>query len=163
MNVRPAEPGDVDALSKIWHEGWHDAHARLMPADLTHDRTLESFRERLPSMLPDASVAEESGAPVGLCVLKDDELYQLFVDRDARGLGAAQALIADAEKRLSDKGVTTAWLACAIGNDRAARFYEKCGWVRAGTQPHRAATTTGTFEMDVWRYEKQLAVGGSRA
>ena len=91
--------------------------------------------------------------------LKDDQLYQLYVDRDARGSGAAQALIADAEKRLSDKGVATAWLECAIGNDRAARFYEKCGWVRVGTQPYRAVTTTGTFEMDVWRYEKQLADG----
>ena len=159
MVIRPAEPGDVDVLSKIWHEGWHDAHARLMPVELTNDRTLESFRERLPTMLADTSVAEASGTPLGFCVLKDDELYQLYVDRDARGSGAAQALVADAEKRLADMGVATAWLACAIGNDRAARFYEKCGWVRAGTQPYRAVTTTGTFEMDVWRYEKQLALG----
>ena len=26
--------------------------------------------------------------------------------------------------RLSKGGVDTAWLACAVGNDRAARFYE---------------------------------------
>ena len=163
MQVRPAETRDVDALSKIWHEGWHDAHARLMPAELTNDRTLESFRERLPPMLADTSVAEASGAPLGFCSLKDDELYQLYVDREARGSGAAQALVADAEKRLADMGVATAWLACAIGNDRAARFYEKCGWVRAGTQPYREVTTTGTFEMDVWRYEKQLAHGDLHA
>jgi hypothetical protein len=27
--------------------------------------------------------------------------------------------------------VKTVWLACAIGNDRAARFSEKSGWRRA--------------------------------
>jgi hypothetical protein len=30
-------------------------------------------------------------------------------------------LIADAEARLAEAGIATAWLACAIGNDRAAR------------------------------------------
>ena len=159
MNIRPAEPGDVDVLSRIWHEGWHDAHARLMPTELTNDRTLESFRQRLPSMLADTSVVEPRGAPVGFCILKGDELYQLYVDRDARGSGAAQALVADAEQRLSGNGVATAWLACAIGNDRAARFYEKCGWTRAGTQRYSAVTTKGAIEMDVWRYEKHLARG----
>lgn len=156
MNVRPAEHQDVAALSTIWHEGWHDAHARLMPKELTEIRTLENFRERLPAMLPDTSVAGPSGEPVGFCVLKDDELYQLYVSREARGSGVAQALVADAETRLSEKGVAVAWLACAIGNDRAARFYEKCGWQRAGTWLYRAETSAGPFEMDVWRYEKRL-------
>ena len=33
--------------------------------------------------------------------------------------------------------VEVAWLACAIGNDRAARFYEKSGWRRAGRRSTR--------------------------
>ena len=156
MNVRPADLQDVAELSKIWHEGWHDAHARLMPSELTEIRTLENFRERLPGMLPDTSAAGPSGAPLGFCVLKDDELYQLYVARDARGSGVAQALVADAETRLAAKGVSVAWLACAIGNDRAARFYEKCSWQRVGAWLYRAETSMGPFEMDVWRYEKRL-------
>jgi ribosomal protein S18 acetylase RimI-like enzyme len=47
-------------------------------------------------------------------------LYQLFVSPHARGSGVAAALIADAEARLAERGVQTAWLACAIGNDRAS-------------------------------------------
>ena len=31
------------------------------------------------------------------------------------------ALMADAEARFTNHGVETAWLACAIGNERAAR------------------------------------------
>jgi len=156
MHVKPAAHEDIPGLASIWHEGWHDAHAMLMPAELTQDRTLDSFRRRLPALLPDTSVAGPEGAPVGFCVLKGDELYQLYVAREARGSGAAQVLVTDAEVRLAAKDVAVAWLACAIGNDRAARFYEKCGWQRAGTVLYRAETSRGPIEMDVWSYEKRL-------
>ena len=163
MHVRPAEHEDVDELARIWHEGWHDAHAAIVPAWLTETRTLLSFRERLPAMLPNTRVTGAPGAPSGFSVLKADELYQLFVDRNARGSGAAQALIADAEGQLAARGVSTAWLACAIGNDRAGRFYEKCGWHRSGTVLYRAETTRGPVEMDVWRYEKRLEPRNQRS
>jgi len=52
--------------------------------------------------------------------------------------------------------VETAWLTCAIGNMRAARFYEKCGWQRVGTMINPLDTTAGIFPLEVWRYEKQL-------
>jgi hypothetical protein len=58
--------------------------------------------------------------------------------------------------RLANAGVTTAWLACAIGNDRAARFYEKHGWHRAGTTINFAETSAGVFRLEVWRYEKSI-------
>jgi len=89
-------------------------------------------------------------------MLKDDELHQLFVAAAARGTGAAAILIGDAEGQLSDKGVATAWLACAIGNERAARFYEKSGWRRAGNFVSRLELPDGTLLMEVWRYEKDL-------
>jgi RimJ/RimL family protein N-acetyltransferase len=65
-------------------------------------------------------------------------------------------LIADAEARLSKAGIVTAWLACAIGNDRAAKFYEKSGWRRVGTMMNDAETSIGSFPLEVWRYEKSL-------
>jgi RimJ/RimL family protein N-acetyltransferase len=58
---------------------------------------------------------------------------------------------------LAAAGVGTAWLACAIGNARAARFYEKCGWRRVGTMINHAETSNGTFLLEVWRYEKALS------
>jgi len=84
------------------------------------------------------------------------ELSQLFVSAEAHGSGVAAALIADAEARLAEHGVETAWLACAIGNDRAARFYEKSGWRLAGTAVNTAETSSGPFPLEVWRYEKRL-------
>lgn len=98
----------------------------------------------------------EVGAPAGFYILNDAELYQFFMAAQARGQGVAQALLADAEQRARGAGVEMLWLACAIGNDRAARFYEKCGWHRAGLMISRLDTVEGPFELEVWRFEKCL-------
>jgi GNAT superfamily N-acetyltransferase len=159
MHVRPAEPSDIHHLAQVWYQAWLDAHARILPAELIRVRTLESFRDRLAADLPRVRVVGPPGSPVGLCTIKESELYQLFVAASARGTGAAAALVADAERRLADNGVETAWLACAIGNERAARFYEKCGWRRVGTMVSELETTEGPFSLESWRYEKALSPG----
>lgn len=157
MEVRSAEERELDQLAQIWYDGWHEAHAELVPEELTRLRTLESFRERLHAALPNVRVAGPQGRPHGLCVVKDDELYQLFVSSESRGSGVAATLVADAEARLAENGVETAWLACAIGNGRAARFYEKCGWHRTRNMINYAETSDGPFPLEVWRYEKTLS------
>jgi ribosomal protein S18 acetylase RimI-like enzyme len=156
VHVRDAGVAEIDRLARIWYDGWQDAHARILPEALARARTLESFRDRLQAALADVRVADASGEPVGFCIVKDDELYQLFVSASARGKGVAAALVADAEERLTETGVETAWLACAIGNERAARFYEKCGWRRTRTIVNPLETSAGTFRLEVWRYEKKL-------
>jgi ribosomal protein S18 acetylase RimI-like enzyme len=156
MHVRSADAAELDHLARLWDEVWHESHAPLMPPELTRLRTLESFRERLQAALPDIYVAGPRGAAIGFCVLKGGELYQLFVSPEARGSGVAAALIADAEARLARRGVETAWLACAVGNERAARFYEKSGWRLAGTVVNPTETSSGPFPLEVWRYEKRL-------
>jgi ribosomal protein S18 acetylase RimI-like enzyme len=156
MRVRPAEEAEIDHLAKVWYDGWHEAHAQIVPVELTRLRTVESFRDRLQAALPSIRVVGPSGAPVGFCIVKGDELYQLFVSAQSRGSGVAAALIADAEARLSEAGVETAWLACAIGNERAARFYEKRGWHRVDTVVNHVETSHGEFALEVWRYEKPL-------
>ena len=156
MSVRAADVGEIDHLARLWHEGWRDAHAALAPAGLVRARTLDSFRDRLAAALADTFFIGPPDAPSGFYMLKGDELYQFYVAREARGSGIAAVLLADAEARLAERGVTTAWLACAIGNDRAARFYERCGWARARTQVNRLETPDGLFEFEVWRYEKAM-------
>jgi ribosomal protein S18 acetylase RimI-like enzyme len=157
VEIRPADKAEIDHLARMWHDVWHESHARLHPPELSRLRTRENFRERLQAALPDVRVAGPLGAPVGFSIVKGEELYQLFVSPEARGSGVAAALIADAEARLAARGVETAWLASAIGNDRAARFYEKSGWHLVGTVVNPAETSSGPFPLDVWRYEKRLA------
>lgn len=156
MDVRRAEEAEIGHLAKLWHDVWQDSHARLVPPELARLRTLTSFENRLQAAFPDVRVAGPRGEPVGFCIVKGDELYQLYVSAELRGSGIAAALLADAEGRLAENGVETAWLACAVGNERAARFYEKCGWRHAGTVSYQAETSIGTFPLEVWRYEKSL-------
>lgn len=156
--VRRPERSELDRLARIWHDGWQDAHATILPEALKRLRTLASFRERIEAGMADTRVTGAIGAPLGLCSIKRDELYQLYVTPEARGTGVARALVADAEARIAEGGADRAWLACAIGNDRAARFYEKCGWHRAATVTIQLDTPNGPFPLEVWRYEKALGV-----
>jgi GNAT superfamily N-acetyltransferase len=154
------EPGadEVDALARIWHDGWHEAHRDLLPAEVRRSRTLEGCRRRLQAAAPKVRVVGPAGAPVGFCMINEgeDEVCQLFVSPSSRGTGVAAALMADAEARLIEAGVHTARLSCAIGNDRAARFYEKCGWRRSGTTHYGSGASNIESRIDVWRYVKTL-------
>ena len=156
LRVRDAEESEIDELATVWYLAWRDGHASVVPAELTRRRTRERFRDRLAAGLAQVRVVGPFGAPVGFSMLKGDELYQLFVSARSRGSGVAAALMADAEARLAARGVETAWLTCAIGNERAARFYEKCGWHRSGTVVEELDTPEGTMRLEVWRFEKHL-------
>lgn len=158
MKMRAATEADVDELTHIWHDGWHDAHARIVSPELVARRTLQSFRQRICADVSAVRILETLGSIGGFSMLRDDELYQLYVAESFRGSGAAAVLMTDAEARLAERGVEVAWLACAIGNDRAARFYEKCRWTRTGTIITDSDTPSGPFPLTVWRYEKRLIV-----
>jgi GNAT superfamily N-acetyltransferase len=154
--IRGAAPDEIDGLARLWFDGWQDAHARILPKELARHRTLNSFRERLAASLPNVRVAGSCGSPIGFALIKDDELNQLYVTASARGTGAAAALTKDALAHIVASGYQTAWLACAIGNERAARFYERTGWRRANTMVSNLATPDGSFAIEVWRYEIAL-------
>ena len=157
MTARSADPSETGALARLWYDGWQDAHAAILPPALARARTRESFAERMAAALADVRVIGPQGTPLGFAMLKGDELNQFYVASEARGAGVAAALMADVETQLSARGVETAWLACAIGNARAARFYEKSGWHLAKTVVNRLDTVDGPFDLEIWRYEKHLA------
>ncbi len=154
--IRSPSLNEIDALATLWFEGWQDAHAEILPAALKRVRTLESFRARLSEAMSDVRTAGPAGAPHGFALIKDDELYQLYVGVVARGTGLAARLTADALERIQARGHQRAWLACAIGNERAARFYEKSGWSRRGVMTSQLPTAEGVMPLDVWRYEIEL-------
>jgi GNAT superfamily N-acetyltransferase len=161
-NIRDADVSEIGQLARLWFDGWQDAHARIVPAELARMRTPQSFEQRLRAAAVHVRVAEQAGAPVGFYLLKGAELYQFYVSSNARGSGIAAILMADAEMRLRETDVHTAWLACAIGNDRAARFYEKCGWSRTGTVTDDVEVPGGTFALKVWRYGASWTTRPSR-
>lgn len=156
LATRIAEPGEIPLLAALWRQGWLDAHSAIVPDTLVTLRTPESFAERMATALPRVRALGPVGAPLGFYLLKDDELNQFYLAQAAWGSGAAGVLMADAEIRLAEAGVEIAWLACAIGNTRAARFYEKSGWTRVRDEIVPTETSAGPFPLKVWRYEKRL-------
>ncbi len=156
LDVRPARDGDLIALTRVWCDGWHDAHDTIVPAALIALRTPESFLTRLRAELHAVRIVVNADAPVGFAMLRDAEVYQFYVARSARGTGAASVLMRDTEAQMAASGIRGAWLGCAVGNTRAARFYEKCGWDCTATVVIESETSEGPFPIHVWRYEKRL-------
>lgn len=166
MTDLPRHPVAADRapLAALWHAGWHDAHASVVHQRLVDLRTLKSFDDRLEPRWPYLRAIGPAGAPLGFSVIADDELEQFYVAPAGRGTGIAARLLADAEARLAAAGVRDAWLACAIGNDRAARFYAKSGWTHAGECTIALDVADEHADLVVWRMEKRLAEAtGARA
>lgn len=156
-SIRPATSADMAAVADLWHEGWHDGHAGHVPAGLTAFRTLEAFHERTPGRVADTTVAVDgTGGLLGFVMVVGDEVEQVFVGRTARGTGLATALLVEAERQVAAAGHAEAWLAVVAGNERARRFYEKCGWHDRGDLAYEVSAGGSTWVSPCRRYVKDL-------
>jgi GNAT superfamily N-acetyltransferase len=154
ITIRPAAAQDALAIAEIWESAWRDAHLGNVPDSLVDIRTADSFRERAAARVPETSVAVVDGVVIGFVTLEEDELEQLFVDRAHRGTGVADALMADAERRLGEAGHRQVWLAVVSGNARARRFYERSGWKDEGPFEYFADGPDGPITVAAHRYVK---------
>lgn len=157
QSPRPVADADMGALARIWHDGWHRAHAAYVPADLTAMRVLGEFESRLPGLRDMMRVVGPAGAPLGLCAVRDDELNQIYVAPEAQGTGAAAALLADGEARIAAAGHDSAWLICVPENARAIAFYSRQGWINAGQTDALLDTSNGQYAIRLMKMTKTLA------
>ena len=155
--LRPARAEDIPALARLWHAGWHEAHAAYTPPALTALRTEEDFARRLAALLPDTIMAGDDPA-LGFCAIRDDEIYQLYVAPEARSNGLAALLLADGEDRLARRGVGLARLDIGVGNHRAARFYTRQGWEENGAGEAEVDSSAGPFRLKLRFFAKRVAL-----
>jgi GNAT superfamily N-acetyltransferase len=141
----------------IWSVGWHDAHAGLVPDELARIRTRESFDVRAAERIEDTAVATVGIEVAGFVMVADDEVEQVYVSRDHRGTGVANAVLAEGERLVRANGHDRAWLAVVDGNARARRFYERQGWTDEGMFEYQPAVESGPIAVPCRRYVKQLA------
>lgn len=169
VTLRVAREQDVVALASLWHEGWHEAHAGRVPDELLAHRTLEALIGRMREFVTSSdpailsiTAAHAAGRPVGFVVTHRDEVDQMYVHPQARGTGAAAALLTHGENHIRSCGHPTAWLAVVAGNDRARRFYERQGWHDAGPYDTWVWSTDDAVKIPVpvRRYEKPLEGAG---
>ena len=133
--LRPATPEDVEAVARLFHRGWHDAHSGRVPDGLTERRTPEAFRDRVAERIAETeetTVAEVDGRIAGFIMVSGDEAEQVYVDREFRGTAVAALLLTEAERQIAAAGYDDAFLVVVRGNDRAQAFYARQGWVDEG-------------------------------
>ncbi|KKJ94213.1 GNAT family N-acetyltransferase [Micromonospora sp. HK10] len=153
--LRPAQPGDVEAIAVLWHAGWRDGHAGHVPAELHRHRRLADFRDRVPPRLSATTLGTRDGRLVGFVTVREDEVEQVYVAGPARGTGVAGALLAAAERAVAAR-FDTAWLAVAVGNSRARRCYARNGWRDAAALDYPAEAGTTPVVVACRRYEKRV-------
>ena len=156
MTVRRATPDDAAEVAVIWHLGWQDGHAGLVPQELVAVRTPESFRVRAPDRVGDTMVATVDGAVAGFVMVVGDEVEQVYVSAAHRGTGVAKALMDEAERQVRANGHDKAWLAVVAGNARARAFYERVGWCDEGGFDYAAAGPDGPIAVPCRRYTKNV-------
>lgn len=145
--IRTVETEDIAPLAALWRAGWAEAHFAHTPPALHALRTPQSFRERLQRHADKTRTAGPVGAALGLCIVKGDEIDQLYLGPSARGTGLAAQLLSDGEARIRSAGHAKARLFAIPQNSRALRFYEKQGWVNEGETTAQLETLTGTFPL----------------
>ncbi len=143
--LRPMNVADVDAVARIWREGWVDAHVGHVPAALVAARTASSFTARAGDHLAGTIVATRDDSVAGFVMIDHDQVDQLYLDRAARGSGIGSALLGAAERAILVAGHRRAWLAVATGNTGGRRFYERQGWVDEGPFLHQAPVPGGRW------------------
>ena len=168
ITLRAADASDAPAIARIWHAGWLDGHLGNVPDALLAFRDEASFGRRAAERIADMTVAVVNGEVVGFTMVVADELEQIYVAATHRGLGVADALITDAERRIRAAGHGRAWLAVVPGNARARKFYERRGWTDDGTLrvPGRGRERAGpgsrpALRQDAVRTSRSLAANSS--
>jgi GNAT superfamily N-acetyltransferase len=142
--VRAAIPDDAEAIGKIRIRGWQFAYRGLLPDEvlsgLSDDERLAHRRDRLrsPPAGTQAWVAELDGHVAGFALSGPSrygdsgpgtgELFAIYLEPDAVGLGLGRSLMEQAERGMWADGYHRAVLWVLRGNARARRFYERAGW-----------------------------------
>lgn len=158
IELRAAIEDDVDAIARIWFDGWRDGHLGHVDERLIEVRTASSFIDRAGRKVAATTVAVSGSVVVGFAMVFGNEVEQLYVDERARGTGLADILLRRCEHDIAARGHLVAWLAVVAGNLRARRFYERAGWNDKG--PFTYCADNGphaTIEVVAHRYERSTA------
>lgn len=152
VTVRKATAADARAIATIRVSSWKATYPGLVPDALL--QRLDIGREthlraaHWPSRHADPRTVEllaiVDGRPVGwasagVCrdedavYLRRGELQALYVLPTHWSAGVGHALITAVEQSLRASGFTSASLWVLDGNERAATFYERHGWLADGT------------------------------
>jgi len=140
VRVREAGAADVEGIRSVGRACWPDTYAFAGADYIEHGLASWWSVEATERSLRDTAVvvAVEEGRVVGMGNVdlrgKTPTIWKLYVLAEMRGAGVGTALLNALLERISDSadGVR---LEYADGNDRAARFYARRGFVETNREP----------------------------
>ncbi len=154
-------------VARVHVRSWQAGYRGLLPAEYLDQLRPEDRAARYDFATRDAAkpytiVALDGARICGFAttmpardveIERCGELTALYVDPDDWGQGVGAALISEARTRLVECGFQSAILWILAGNARAARFYERDGWVADGAQKTEPMWNITT---DSLRYRRAL-------
>lgn len=136
--IRPGRDEDSEGFIRLIGDAWSEFPNCILDVDgeVPELRALASYFGEAGGAL---WVAEEQGRVIGMVAtrpLGSDrawEICKMYVDKGSRGTGLAHRLLGGAEDHARQQGAERMVLWTDTRFDAAHRFYEKRGYVRAGS------------------------------
>lgn len=147
MLIREATVDDARGIATVHVISWQAAYAGLMPQKVLDDLSINDRAERWVQIIGDPQqgsrtlVAERDGEVAGWAGFGDareaegpgsGELWGIYALPSAWSSGVGHALLEAVERELVDAGHSSAYLWVLDGNERAAAFYTRHGWIEDG-------------------------------
>ena len=137
MNIRRAQASDLPRIAAIQADSWRETYSDVLPEAYLDDKLSEDLDRhwREVDIQPEdvVLVAEEEGI-IGFIAVwcrPDPFIDNLHVKSSQRSKKIGSTLMMSAARQLVRQGHTTAYLWVVKSNERAIRFYERLGGVRA--------------------------------
>lgn len=140
--IRPATPGDLDALAQLERQGFSPPWSRASLAD-------ELVKSTRRTWLLEAERAVLAYACFQ-CLAGEAELLRIAVHTAHRGTGFGHRLLHYGLQRLKRDGVTVCHLEVRADNRAALALYRRHGFVEAGRRRGYYADGMDALLLKVW-------------
>jgi phosphinothricin acetyltransferase len=156
MHVRDATDADVEAITDIFNQAIPDGNAEWTETFHTSGERRDWMQQRQRSGRP-VIVAERDGAVIGVASYGDfrDSTcregfrfvceHSVYLDRNARGSGAAHGLMDELEDRARRNGLHRMIATIDEANPASIAFHSRRGFVEVGRMPDIG------FTFGTWR------------
>jgi len=148
-SLRPYSPSDLETLYEI--------DQLCYPPEIAYSRRELRNYLRFPGancLVAEAvvkNIAESGPVIIGFCITARLRAEGYIITMDVlaahRRQGVAAALLAEAERRLSENGVCEVGLETATDNDSAIAFWQKHGYRKCGIRKHYYPGGRDAFSM----------------
>lgn len=135
LEIRDMRPEDMDGKAYVHWKSWQETYPSLMDPACLAGMTLEKCQKIARARPDNISVAEWKGRIVGFSGsgknhAGENEVFAIYLLREAQGLGIGRKLMDAAMERLDAGAPIFLWV--LKGNERAIGFYKHYGFRLTG-------------------------------